>query len=209
MFKNIIFDWSGVINDNWRVSYEASMAVIKAAGVAPMSPSEYREKWVQPYMVFYRKYFPGISIKNEKKIYQEAYTKASAKLKPTIFSGLKRSLKKFSSAGIKMFVVSSDATEQLQVELVDFGLNGVFMEIFSDVHDKSTAVKKILSKHKIKPAETIFIGDSNHEIAVARKHRLSAGAVTWGINSEKVLKSHHPDFVIRNIKELEKVILSN
>ena len=55
-------------------------------------------------------------------------------------------------------------------------------------------------------ADTFFVGDSNHEIDVAKKTGIKSVAVTWGFTSEQKLRARNPDYVIGSFSELEKVV---
>jgi phosphoglycolate phosphatase-like HAD superfamily hydrolase len=65
----------------------------------------------------------------------------------------------------------------------------------------------MLEKYDLRPSKTVFIGDSNHEIMAGQATRVKTIAVTWGFNTEEYLKSKGPDFLVHNVKELEKILL--
>ncbi len=208
MIKNIIFDWSGTLIDNWRVSYEAAMTVLTVNHVKKLTRKQFRTEWRQPYMIFYRRFIPSLKFASEKKIYHAAHRQASIKLQSKPPVGMAAILKEFKKARLKLFVVSSDCKQQVFTELKKFNFDQLFLEVLSDVHDKKVTVEKIIKKFKFKPQETLFVGDTNHEIEVAKKLKIKAGAVTWGINTEEVLKKYRPDYIFHNIKEMRKIILN-
>ena len=65
---------------------------------------------------------------------------------------------------------------------------------------------QIVTKNSLNKDDTVFIGDSNHEIEVGKKLGIKTVAVTWGFNSENKLKSHNPDFIAHNSEELGGII---
>ena len=65
MIKNIIFDWSGLINNDFPAVYNAIMSIFEKYGVKRISSEEFKKEWVQPYMVFYNKYIPGLDMATE------------------------------------------------------------------------------------------------------------------------------------------------
>lgn len=208
MIKNIIFDWSGVISDNNKAVYETVMSIFKKNKVRPLSYQEFRVKWRQPYMVFYRRYIPGIRIKDEQSTYRKIYGQMCKMHYCGIKSGLKRIMKQFRSQKIKMIVISSDPETHVRRELKVFGLAGYFLEIIPGIHNKYHILKKVIKDFSFKKNETIFIGDTNHEIEVAKKLGIKSGAVTWGLNTKEVLKKYKPDYIFHNVKELEQTILN-
>ncbi len=53
MIKNIIFDWSGVINDSTENNRLIANEILKKFGSREISLQEFRETWEQPYINFY------------------------------------------------------------------------------------------------------------------------------------------------------------
>jgi len=50
MIKNVIFDWSGVINDDLVTVYKAIMAIFQKLGAKEISLEEFKREWEQPHM---------------------------------------------------------------------------------------------------------------------------------------------------------------
>lgn len=205
MVKNIIFDWSGVIKDAVLGHLWIVNQIFKKFGAKEISLEELRENWVQPYMRFYDKYLPDLTIEKEQDAYKKAISECPQEAKP--FSGIAELIKKFKEKGIRMAVLSSDLSDTILPEVEKFGLKGVFEEIVSDSHDKEESISGIMKRNNFRPEETIFIGDSNHEVEVGKNNNIKTAAITWGFASEKNLKLANPDFIIHNLKELEEIIL--
>lgn len=93
MFKNIIFDWSGVINDDTHSDYKAIIAVLKHFGGPDMTFEEFREKWELPFMNFYNKYIPNANLTAEEQF--PVYDKYIKQYKnPKLYKGLNLTIKK-------------------------------------------------------------------------------------------------------------------
>lgn len=104
-------------------------------------------------------------------------------------------------------VVSSDFSETLLPEVKQYGLENIFDEIVTDVSDKLEPVRKMIQEKKLQLENTFFIGDSNHEIEVAKKAGIKSIAVTWGFTSESELRAKNPDYLVRNVQELQRIVL--
>lgn len=205
--KNIIFDWSGVIKDAvlnqlWITNY-----IFQKFGVGAITLEQLRNDWEQPFILFYEKYLPKNFDHNDQSMgYREAiYHKDCPKC--TSFPQIVELIKKLKNSGVFLTVVSSDLTEMLLPELKEYNLLNIFETVVTDVHDKFDAVEKIIKKNNLTRENTFFIGDSNHEIDVAKKAGIKSIAVTWGFTSEQKLKSKNPDYIVRNVEELESIIL--
>lgn len=54
--------------------------------------------------------------------------------------------------------------------------------------------------------EVIYVGDETRDVEAAKKVGVKVIAVTWGINSEKILRKQNPDYLIVKPKELIEVL---
>lgn len=205
MIKNIIFDWSGVINDNTFAVYQTAMEVFKTFGAQKISFKEFGREWASPYMKFYNKYLPNLTLEDQKTAYQKAIVRFE---QHQFYPGINNSLKNFYKQSINMFVVSNDPPKILFGQIKKWELDGFFKEIFCDVYNKLETVQKIITNFNLVSDKTIIIGDTSQEIEAGKKVRIKTGAVTWGICSEKKLKSLNPDYIIHNLAELNKIILN-
>lgn len=206
MIKNIIFDWSGVIKDSVENHLLVVNKMFKDLGIEEISLVDLKENWKQPYMLFYNKYLPNLTIEEEQIAYKKAIA-SSPKGKP--FSDIVEVIKDFKTKGIKMFVLSSDFPETLLPEIKSFGLDNIFTSVITNVHDKSEGLRELIKAHNLKLKETIFIGDSNHEIEESQQAGVHAGAVTWGFSTKKRLKALKPTYLINNLEELKSIILNS
>jgi len=207
MIKNIIFDWTGVINDNMPASLYAMNYIFKYYGAREITVEEMKREMIMPYPLFYEKFVPGIKLEKLQELYKIGYPEGR-KIYPThCFPNMDKTLKKFKEAGINMIIISSDHTSHLFEEMENYGLNGFFSEIYGDVVNKKVGLKEILAKHGFNHDDTIFIGDTCHEIDSGKSVGILTGAVTWGFQNEDSLRNAKPDFVWHNPEELEKTIL--
>ncbi len=203
MIKNIIFDWSGVVNDNLLNTYTAGMAVLKSCGAPQLSLEQYRKEWQQPYMKFYNKYCPDLTDEEQKSIYNQAISKCR---KSKIYPGMKMFIRRCHELGKKIFVISSDSKQFIEEESARFKVKQYIDKVYGEVHDKTEGLNKALTEFSIDPRRSIFIGDTTHEIESAHKHNIIAGSVTWGIHTRETLSRLKPDYIFENISDMEKVI---
>lgn len=92
MIKNIVFDWSGVIRDYAVHQLDLINKILKKFGAREISMEEFRENWIQPYMSFYNKYLPDLTIEEEKAAYKELI---SEYVKTEPFPGIVDVIKEF------------------------------------------------------------------------------------------------------------------
>jgi len=205
MIKNIIFDWSGVIKDSVEDHLFVVNKVFKKFGGREISLSELKENWKQPYMLFYNKYLPEITNEEESIAYKEAVMECP-QARP--YPGIADWIKSLKNKGARMVVISSDLPETLLPEIDNFGLENIFLDVATDVYDKTAVMEKLMIKHNFNKSETIVVGDSNHEVEAGKKLGIKTIASTWGFTTEDRLAEAQPDFLVHNLDELKNILLS-
>ena len=203
--KNIIFDWSGVVKDCVISQLWVINKIFEKYGVAPLTLEEFKENWTQPYMLFYEKYLPHVSMEEEQRAYREALLHPDCP-RTEAFSGITDLVKELKNNKYFLAVVSSDFPETLMTEVKEYGLENVFNEIVTDTHDKFDAIQDLIEKNNLSRSDTFFIGDSNHEIDVAKKAGIKSIAVTWGFSNADKLKMGKPDYLVKEISQLKNLI---
>lgn len=206
MFKNIIFDWSGVINDNQLTTFKVVNKTFNYFKLPVISYKEFRREWEQPYMLFYNKYLPDLTLTDENRVYKLVYHELVKYFPPTPYPGIVELINECNKDK-ELFIVSSNNKDSLLKEINDFGLKNVFNEVVASVHDKEDGLRSVVVNHHLELDKTIFIGDTAHEVEVGKKVGIKTGAVTWGIHSKARLKQANPNYLINNLKELEAIIL--
>ncbi len=206
MKKAIIFDWSGVIKDAVEGNLWISNKIFEKFSANKISLNDLRDNYELPYMKFFNKYVPSLTHKQEQELYKELIHSSECP-ESVAFPGIVNLIKQLKDKGYFLAVVSSDFPETLLKEIEHYGLSNIFDEVITDVHDKFEGVDKIIKSENLDLNNTFFIGDSNHEIEVAKKTNIKSIAVTWGFTSENKLKDKNPNYLVHNIGELEEILL--
>ncbi|MBN2892251.1 MAG: HAD-IA family hydrolase [Bacteroidales bacterium] len=97
----------------------------------------------------------------------------------------------------KVGVLTSNSVENVQKFLTKNDTIKYVSDIRSEfqVFGKHLSLRKIISKYKIDKKDFIYVGDETRDIEATKKVKISSIAVTWGINSEDVLRKFKPTFV--------------
>jgi len=203
--KNIIFDWSGVIKDAFEAHLWVVNRIFKKYGLKELTYDELKNNWEEPYMLFFNKYLPKMTLEEEQANYKEGISDKDYP-KSKSFPGVVELIKNLKANGDYIGMITSDLSESIFSEIKQFGLGNVFNDVITKVHDKTEAVGNLIKKNGFSLNETFIVGDSNNEITAARNLGIKSVAVTWGIATEKRLIEAKPDFLVHNIKELEQAI---
>ena len=206
MNKLIIFDWTGVIKDALTAHLWVVNRIFKNHGLSEISADEFHDNWIEPYMKFFNKYLPEMTVEEEQKEYREAAMDPEYP-KSKCVEGIKEMLVKLADKKYKMMVVSSDLPETVNKELVEFGINNIFVKVISGVSDKSGAIKETVSLYSGDRNHVYIVGDSVHEIQVGKPLGIKTIAVTWGFGSKGSLESMLPDKIFEDVADLQNYLL--
>lgn len=204
--KNIIFDWSGVISDDFIPAYKASMLVMDSLIGKTITKEEFRREFTLPAVNFWRKYIPDLTEKENEKRHELFSNNIHKVEKPKPYKNTKEVLEKLDSKGIKMIVISSHPHEKLILEAKEYGFTDYFREINGSIHDKVDEIKEILQRNNFDPKQTIYIGDMTHDIDAGKEAGVTTVALTSGYQDKNRLEKHNPDHIISNITELLNLI---
>jgi phosphoglycolate phosphatase-like HAD superfamily hydrolase len=132
-------------------------------------------------------------------------------LVPTMetFDGLPEVIKKLYERGDRLYIVTSNTHENVGKFLELRKLNMYFTDIGTGagLFRKSRYINGIIRKHKLKKNQTLYIGDETRDVQAARLARIKTVSVTWGFNTEEILRKQRPAFLISKPKELLKIKL--
>lgn len=126
----------------------------------------------------------------------------------TPICGIKTTLQQLKSRGIQVGILTSNSKENVARFLQENGMENLFDQIYagSSILGKDKILRKILRQENLQPEELVYVGDETRDVDAARKSGVYAIAVGWGFNSPRALATHHPDFLVREPRELIEVI---
>jgi phosphoglycolate phosphatase len=202
MIKNIIFDWSGVISDDYICGYQAAMNIFKKLGIKTHSIDEHEKHFTLPYMNFYKK-FTDLPKKEIDKMFEEEIHKVD---EPCLLLKVKETLDFLHKKDIKMVVLSSHPEKKLKMEAKDYKLHKHFINIYARVHDKTEEIEKVMKENNFDKRETAYVGDMTHDIEAGQKAGVKTIAIPSRYESKAKLKKANPDFIIDKIMDIKKLL---
>lgn len=127
-----------------------------------------------------------------------------------IVPGMKEVIARVSSQGMKSSILSSNSEVNIRQILKNNKLDGAFKEIISAKHifGKHHSIRKVMKQWGTAPSRMIYVGDELRDIEACRKLGVPIVAVTWGYDSQHLLLSGKPDYLVNSPGELLKTLLS-
>ncbi len=106
-----------------------------------------------------------------------------------------------------MGIISSSSKKIINNYLANNEINYFdFIRCQGHIMKKHKNILKTIKNKKVNKKEVIMIGDEVRDIEACRKAGIDIAAVTFGYNSEDILKKNKPDYLVNDFKELLKII---
>jgi ADP-ribose pyrophosphatase YjhB (NUDIX family) len=111
--------------------------------------------------------------------------------------------------GVRTFLLSTVHRDHFAVQTERTGFGAYLDRPYVEVWDKRKKIHEILSENGLAPAETIFVGDMEHDIETARHGGIGSCAVLTGYNSLEQLRAAGPDLIVEHLGELRGLLERN
>ncbi|MEM7371624.1 MAG: HAD-IA family hydrolase [Bacteroidota bacterium] len=111
--------------------------------------------------------------------------------------GMPEILSTLKTRGYRMEILTSNAQEVVQCFLQDHDLSVFeFVHAPDSIFGKSKALKNILKRRKLSASQVVMIGDELRDVEAAQKVGMESIAVTWGFNSEQLLRKGGANHIV-------------
>jgi phosphoglycolate phosphatase len=204
VIRNIIFDWSGTLVDDLPAVLKASNFVLAQAGKTEMTLEQFRAEFSLPFTKFYDRHTPHIPMPQLETWFHSSFRQAQTSVVELPHA---RDFLEFCRAKkIRTFLLSTIHADHFAVQgrVIDFS---TFLEkSYTDVWDKRKKIHDILAENNLKPDETLFIGDMEHDIETAKHGGIHSCAVLTGYNTLTQLRAAKPDLIVEHLGELREIL---
>jgi phosphoglycolate phosphatase len=114
-----------------------------------------------------------------------------------LFDGLPDILARLKAAGVRQGVLSSNSATNIGTCLRANRVEDVFDFVVGNprLFGKSRTIRRLLSTHRVEPAQFLYIGDEVRDIEAAKKAGVDVAAVTWGFHAIEQLTREAPTYL--------------
>tara|TARA_B110000977_G_scaffold59868_1_gene81346 strand:+ start:3671 stop:4327 length:657 start_codon:yes stop_codon:yes gene_type:complete len=191
-FELIIFDWDGTLSDSVGLITDLMIQSFLLHNVSPPSRMEVADilgiKLSEAFKILLKEKDQNVSelILNS---YIELYNQSSNKVK--LFDGVELGIKELHRYGYKIAIATGGGRNYLdsclaQTSIKDFiNVTKTSDDCFSKPHPQMC--NEILNELIIEPEKSIVIGDSIHDLQMAKNAGISSLAVTYGAHKQDSL----------------------
>ena len=207
MIRNIIFDWSGTLVDDLPAVLKASNFVLTQAGRPEMSLEQFRAEFSLPFTKFYDRHTPHVPMPQLEDWFHSSFKVAQSSVVELPHA---RDFLEFCRAKkFRTFLLSTVHADHFAVQCGVTGFDVYLDRPYTDVWDKRKKIHDILAENNLKPDETLFIGDMEHDIETAQHGGVHSCAVLTGYNTLAQLRAAKPDLIVEHLGELRRVLEEN
>ena len=207
MIRNIIFDWSGTLVDDLPAVWEATNYVLVQAGRPEMTLAEFRAEFCLPFTIFYEKYTPHIPLPQLEGWFHSRFRAAQSSV--VALPHAREFLEFCRQQRVRTFLLSTVADEHFAVQERATGFGEYLDQPYTGVWDKRQKIHEILANNKLRPEDTLFIGDMEHDIETAKHGGIHSCAVLTGYNTLDQLRRAQPDLIVEHLGELRTILARN
>jgi phosphoglycolate phosphatase-like HAD superfamily hydrolase/ADP-ribose pyrophosphatase YjhB (NUDIX family) len=207
VIRNIIFDWSGTLVDDLPAVLKASNFVLSQAGKTEMSLEQFRAEFSLPFTKFYDRHTPDVPMEKLEDWFHAEFRRSQSSVVELPHA---REFLEFCRAKkFRTFLLSTVHADHFKVQCGVTGFDVFLEKPYTDVWDKREKIHEILRENNLKPGETLFIGDMEHDIETARHGGIHSCAVLTGYNTLEQLRAAKPDLIVEHLSELRDILEQN
>lgn len=208
-YTHIIWDFNGTILDDVGIGIESVNVLLTERGIPTIDSVErYQKVFGFPIIEYYERIgfdFSKESYDDVAVLWVNEYN--SRRTKAPIQAGVKKLLDKFRLDGVEQCILSASEKSMLHRQLDELGVLGYFNEIYGLDNIKAGGKTHIaISWLKAHPdAKPLIIGDTDHDLDVARAIGADCVLVSCGHQSFDSLLARH-DLVFHDMEELFAIV---
>jgi phosphoglycolate phosphatase-like HAD superfamily hydrolase/ADP-ribose pyrophosphatase YjhB (NUDIX family) len=207
VIQNIIFDWSGTLVDDLPAVLAATNFVFAQCGVEKMTLDTFRAEFCLPFKHFYDRFAPGIPISQLEESFHSHFSQVQHEV--TELPHARDFLVFCRKHKIRTFLLSTVSQDYFALQSAANGFDKFIDRPYLGVWDKRAKIAELLAENQLAAAQTIFIGDMQHDIETAKFGGIGSCAVLTGYNRLDQLRASEPDVIVEHLGELREMLERN
>lgn len=206
-FQLIVFDWDGTLLDSTGMISASIQAAARDLGIAEPSDERARHVIGLGLIDALRYAMPGLPPERYEEVaerYRYYYLAQDHEL--LLFPGAAELVKELSVAGFQLGVATGKSRNGLNRALDVSGLGQYFhiTRCADECHSKPhpQMLEELIETFNVSPATTLMIGDTTHDLQMAKNARANSLGVTYGAHPRSKLEAEAPLFCADDVSQL-------
>lgn len=204
MIRNFLFDWSGTLADDLGPVWRATNLIFREYGKPPLSLEEFRRHFRLPFAGFYAELLPEATEEGLEALYERFFLGLNDDVQ--LLPGALEILDFCRASGHRIFLLSTIKASHFDLQATRLGVRDAFETAYVQINDKREKIRAILAEHQLDPSETAFVGDMVHDVETARYGGITSIALLTGFDSIEKLAPAQPDFLVRDLPTLLRLL---
>jgi phosphoglycolate phosphatase len=204
VIRNIIFDWSGTLVDDLPAVLAATNHVFDKCGAPAWTMDRFRAEFCLPFQDFYARFLPQVPVAELERVFHGHFSQAP---EAVVELGHAREFLVFCrEQGIRSFVLSTIHPDYYAAQAAVNGFDQFMERAYLGVWDKRAKIAEVLAENRLAAAETMFVGDMQHDMDAARQGGVFSCGVLTGYNRLEQLRASRPDLIVEHLGELREIL---
>lgn len=213
-YELIVFDWDGTLMDSAGMIVHCVQAAARDLGLEPPEESRARHIIGLGLVDALRHALPDLDAERYDDLverYRHHYLSRDHEL--VLFEGADALVRRLSDLGYRLGVATGKSRRGLDRALEHSGL-GVFFHASrcaDECHSKPhpQMLEELMLEFAVSPAQTLMIGDTTHDLLMARNAGVDAVAVSYGAHPRDALEAIAPVYCAASIGALADWLAEN
>ncbi len=217
MYDYILFDLDGTLTDPKVGITTCVQHALKGMGIEEADLDKL-EPFIGPPLKDSFMQFYGLDSEQAEqaiKLYRERFSTVGL-FENEVYPGIPQMLHALKAKGKKLAISSSKPTIYVEQILKHFEIHKYFdvivgSELDGRRTDKREVVKEalgqLLNGEKKPHQDVVIVGDRKFDVEGGKAHDITTVAVSYGYGPMEELKEAKPDFIVRSVSELQKLLL--
>ncbi len=208
----IIFDWDGTLVDSIDWIVQCIQNAAKECQCEVPEGDDIRDIIGLSIENAARQLFPGISAEKQQQLIScySHYFLSKQSSPDDLFYGVKDMLHKFKASGYKLAVATGKKNAGLMKAMAGTGTHEFFSATRSADQTASKPdplmINQIVQEMNVSKPRTLMVGDSAHDMLMAKNAGVAAVAVECGAHRNHILTQYNPIFCLAHTRALLNVI---
>ena len=210
--NTVLFDLDGTLLDSNELIAESWLYTIKALTGEELPVEDIYTTFGEMLIDSMKRLMPGVDAKRARDVYRE-YQQEIFLDRIKLFDGVKETLERLRTAGVKSALVTSRLRNSTEKALAHFNIIDLFDAILTandtEKHKPDpTPVFMILDMIDSKPEEAMLVGDTKHDIEAGQAAGVITALVDWSvaIPSEKRSEEPTPDYIFQTMLDIPLIL---
>lgn len=213
-YELIVFDWDGTLMDSAAMIVDSVQSAARDLGLAP--PSEERARHIIGLGLgdALRHALPDLPEDHYPELverYRHHYLSRDHQL--TLFAGAAALVRELAENGFRLGVATGKSRKGLDRALGHTGLGGFFngTRCADECHSKPhpQMIEELMDELAVAPEQTLMIGDTTHDLLMARNAGVDAVAVSYGAHPRAGLAEVNYRYCADSVADLQAWLRAN